>query len=163
MNFRIRLDARKWFSELSGKPPFRTDFDIFYFCLMAGLLSGRLEQAQGGPAAEITDTFTEEYKAQRNLIIALLVIADLKAHGIDIREKKAVRDTMRTLLDPVSPTGLSDTGTRLMNSYASGGYDYLAETRSSKPYMADEFLRDFVQLTESTAAQSSLVATIPGS
>src|SRR5690349_9053913 len=134
MNFRVRLDARKWFDQIRDKLPFKTDFDIFYFCLMAGLLAGRVEQGQGAASAEITDNFTEEYKSQRNLIVGLLVIADLKAHGIDVREKNAVRDTMKTLLDPFSLTGLSDTGVRLMNSYASGGYDYLAETRSSKPY-----------------------------
>ena len=40
MNFRVRLDARKWFDQIREKAPFKTDFDIFYFCLIAGLLAG---------------------------------------------------------------------------------------------------------------------------
>jgi hypothetical protein len=47
-----------------------------------------------------------------------------------------------------------------MNSYSSGGYDYLAETRSSKPYMAEEFLRDFMQLTENAVASGPLVEAL---
>lgn len=158
MNFRVRLDAKKWFDQIRDKPPFKTDFDIFYFCLMAGLLAGRPDQGQGSASTEITDTFTEDYKPQRNLIIGLLVIADLKARGIDVQEKSEVRDTMKNLLDPISPNGLSDEGVRRMNAYSSGGYDYLASARSSKPYSAEEFLRDFVQLTQAAAASGSLLS-----
>ncbi|MDE0422288.1 MAG: hypothetical protein OXK76_15595 [Gammaproteobacteria bacterium] len=33
-----------------------------------------------------------------------------------------------------------------MNAYASGGYDYLAESRDSAPASPEEFIRDFVGL-----------------
>jgi len=35
-----------------------------------------------------------------------------------------------------------------MNAYSSGGYDYLAEKRETKPYSGEEFLRDYAQLVE---------------
>ena len=52
MAFRLRQDSQDWFSKIDGKPPIRTKFDLFYFCLLAGLMSGRrTDPAQGGRAA----------------------------------------------------------------------------------------------------------------
>ncbi|GAA0580574.1 hypothetical protein [Rhizomicrobium electricum] len=161
MNFRLRTDAKKWFSEVSGRSPFKTAFDVFYFCLIAGLVSGRhneLGQSENS-SYEITDNFTEEFRAQRNLIIGLLILADLRAHGIDVHEKQSVRNTIQSLLDPHTQTGLSDLGVRLMNEYSSGGCDYLAERRA-KPFLAEEFLRDFVQLVDSAVTSGPLVGDL---
>jgi len=35
-----------------------------------------------------------------------------------------------------------------MNAYASGGYEFLAEQRDTKPASAQEFLRDYVVLID---------------
>ena len=158
MAFRLRQDAKKWFAEISDKQPFKVDFDIYYFCLIAGLVSGRRsEPAQGGRAApEFVNNFTEDYLGARRLIVGLLIIAELTHLGIDLHEKQDVRNTIHGLVDPVSQTGLTDEGMRLLNSYASGGYDYFAEKRSSKPYHAEEFLRDFVQLVGSAIDENKL-------
>jgi hypothetical protein len=56
------------------------------------------------------------------------------------------------LVDPQSPNQLTDDGMRRMNAYASGGYDFLAERRETKPFTGEEFLRDFVQLIDEAAA-----------
>ena len=33
-----------------------------------------------------------------------------------------------------------------MNAYASGGYDFLSESRNTAPASPEEFVRDFVEL-----------------
>ena len=98
--------------------------------------------------------FIEDYRAAQRLIIGLLIFAELKRLGIDLSEKASVRKTIRDLVDPQSPTNLTDEGMRLLNAYASGGYDYLAEMRSSKPYTVEEFLRDFVGLVGKATSEN---------
>lgn len=162
MPFRLREDARKWFSEIEGQFPIKSQFDLYYFCLMAGLTSGRRsEPTHGGrQAPEFVQTFIEDYRAAQRLIIGLLIIAELQRLGIDLHEKGAVRKTIQSLVDPQSPTNLTDEGMRLLNAYASGGYDYISEMRSSKPYTVEEFLRDFVGLVGRAATDNS--AAWPG-
>ena len=163
MPFRLREDVRKWFSEIEGKPPIRSQFDLFYFCLMAGITSGRRsDPTQGGRSApEFVQTFIEDYRAAQRLIIGLLVFVELKRLGIDLHEKASVRKTIRGLVDPQSPTSLTDEGMRLLNAYASGGYDYIAEMRSSKPYTVEEFLRDFVGLVGKATSENPSWAVAP--
>jgi hypothetical protein len=39
--FRIRNDARAWFSQIADFEHFKVEFDQYYLCLMAGFASGR--------------------------------------------------------------------------------------------------------------------------
>ncbi len=158
MAFRLRQDAQKWFSEIDGKPPIRTKFDLFYFCLLAGLMSGRrTDPAQAGRSApEIVNNFVEDYKGVQRLIVGLLIVAELKKKGINLEEKDAVRKTIRSLVDPHTSTDLTDEGMRLLNAYASGGYEYISEQRDAKPFTPEEFLRDFVVLLNEAVASSAL-------
>jgi hypothetical protein len=142
--FRIRNDARAWFSQIADFEHFKVDFDQYYLCLMAGFASGRSTEA--GPSTELVDYFVEEYKSASRFLIGLLVIAELKKSGIDVGERGPVRALFKRLVDPYSPNQLTDEGMRRMNAYASGGYEYLAERRDIKPYSGEEFLRDYVQL-----------------
>jgi hypothetical protein len=165
MPFRMRQDAEKWFSEIEGKAPIRSKFDLFYFCLMAGLMAGRRsDPTHGGRSApEFVNAFIEDYRGSQRLIIGLLIIAELKRLGINLHEKVSVRKTIRDLVEPHSLTSLTDEGMRLLNSYASGGYDYISEQRSSKPYTVEEFLRDFVRLIgEATAVNAHWVSAAGG-
>lgn len=142
--FRMRNDARAWFSHINDFEQFRVDFDQYYLCLMAGFASGR--STEGGASTEMVEAFVEEYKPASRFLIGLLVIAELKKGGIDVSERTAVRALFKRLVDPQSPNSLTDEGMRRMNAYASGGYDYLSERRETKPYSGEEFLRDYVQL-----------------
>ncbi len=142
--FRMRNDARTWFSQINDFEQFRVDFDQYYLCLMAGFASGR--STEGGASTEMVEAFVEEYKPASRFLIGLLVIAELKKGGIDVSERTAVRALFKRLVDPQSPNSLTDEGMRRMNAYASGGYDYLSEQRETKPYSGEEFLRDYVQL-----------------
>lgn len=163
MPFRLRDDARKWFSELEGKPPVKSLFDLYYFCLMAGLTTGRRsDPKQGGRTApEFVQNFIEDFRPAQRLIIGLLIVVELQRLGINLHEKASVRATIRQLVDPQSATNLTDEGMRLLNAYASGGYDYISEMRSSKPYSGDEFLRDFVAFIAKGADQNPMVLTNP--
>ncbi|MEJ0076824.1 MAG: hypothetical protein WDO17_15510 [Alphaproteobacteria bacterium] len=163
MAFRLRQDAEKWFAEIEGRAPLRTKFDLFYFCLMAGLMAGRRSEPThaGRTAPEIVNSFVEDYRGVQRLIVGLLITAELKRLGIDLHEKESVRQTIRTLVDPHTQTDLTDEGMRLINAYASGGYDYIAEQRESKPYAVEEFLRDFVGLVAQAAEANPTWALPP--
>ena len=146
MPFRLREDAERWFRALDGKEPAKTKFDLYYFCLMAGLASGRTSDATGFGAREIIDEFIQDYQPAQRLLIGLLVTAEVRRGGIDLDEKTAVRAVFRRLITPGSKTQLTDEGMRCMNAYASGGYDFLSESRDSAPASPEEFIRDFVGL-----------------
>jgi hypothetical protein len=148
MAFRLRADAEKWFSELDGKEPTRSKFDLYYFCLMVGLASVRhVDPATVGVSAkEFVGDFINDYKPAQRLLIGLLVIAEVKRGGIDLDEKASVRDVFKRLVTPSTVTNLTDEGMRCMNAYASGGYEFLAERRDTRPTSPEEFLRDFLTL-----------------
>lgn len=147
--FRMRNDARTWFKQIADFEHFKTDFDQYYLCLMAGFSSGRSNES--GATTEMVENFVEDYKEASRFLIGLLVMAELKTAGIGILERDSVRDMFKRLVDPHSPNQLTDEGMRRMNAYASGGYDYLSERRETKPYSGDEFLRDYAQLINEAA------------
>lgn len=155
-SFRLRSDAETWFSEVESTPHFRSKFDIYYFCLMAGLASNRSNEVavSGAATRDFIDYFIDDYKAASLLLIGLLVVAEMKYKGIDIQEKVAVRALFKELVDASNGNNyLTEHGMKRMNAYASGGFDFLAENRDTKPYSVDEFLRDYVPLI-TTAMQA---------
>jgi hypothetical protein len=118
---------------------------------MAGLASGRSSNLQSYEnAPEIIDDFIQDYRPAQRLLIGLLVIAEVRKGGIDLQEKAAVREVFKRLVTPDTKTGLTDDdGMRCLNAYASGGYEFLAESRETKPASPEEFLRDYILLMES--------------
>lgn len=146
MPFRLREDAERWFSALDGKEPAKHKFDLYYFCAMAGLASGRTGTVAGLHAREIIDEFIQDYQPAQRLLIGLLVDAEVRRGGINLDEKEAVRAVFRRLVTPESKTQLTEEGMRCMNAYASGGYDFLAAARDAPPVSPEEFIRDFVEL-----------------
>lgn len=148
-SFRLRIDAEKWFSEVERSPHIRSKFDLYYFCLTAGLASGRSNETQltGAGSKEFIDYFIDDYKPASRLLIGLLVIAEMKHKGIDVSEKAAVRELFKSLVDANNGNShLTDDGMRRMNAYASGGFEYLSEQRDSKPFSIEEFIRDYVTI-----------------
>jgi hypothetical protein len=156
-NFRMRQDAENWFSNIQGqKPTIRTKFDLYYFCLMLGLATGRRsEPAKCSEVTDFMDNFVSDYKPYQRLIIGLLIRAELARLGVSVTEKDEVRKLFVDLVSPKSLTNLTDMGMDRLNEYASGGYDYLAESLDSKPHFVEEFLRTYTKLLRSAIAQSS--------
>ena len=148
MPFRLREDAERWFSELDGKEPTKTKFDLYYFCLMIGLASGRSTDLSSSstPAREIVDDFIQDYRPAQRLLIGLLVVAEVRKRGIGLDERTAVRDVFKHLVTPHDKTNLTEEGMRCFNAYASGGYEFLAEHRDTRPSSHEAFLRDFIDL-----------------
>lgn len=129
-------------------------FDFYYFCLIAGLISGRSVDA---PASDLTEHYVDNYKLAGNFLVGLLIVAELKKTGIDLFEKDAVRNQIRRLVDPRSPNQLTDEGMRRINSYANGGYERLAESRDTKPYSGEEFLVDYTKILDEIYEDASQV------
>jgi len=156
-NFRMRRDAENWFSHIQDQKPIRTKFDLYYFCLMVGLATGRKsEPAKRCPEfTDFTDNFVSEYKPYQRLIIGLLIRAELSRLGVSVMEKDEVRKLFVDLVNPQNPTNLTDVGMDRLNEYSSGGYDYLAEKLDSKPYHVEEFLRTYAKLLRGAIEQNS--------
>ncbi len=152
--FKIRNDAEKWFSEIERSAHIRSKFDLYYFCLMAGFASGRSSEVGlvGTGSKEFIDYFIDDYKAASRLLIGLLVVAEMNYKGIDVTEKSSVRALFKQLVDASNGNNhLTEEGMKRMNCYASGGFEYLAERRDTKPYSSEEFLRDYVALIAEAA------------
>ncbi|MGD1804197.1 hypothetical protein ACP6PL_01975 [Dapis sp. BLCC M126] len=148
-SFQLRLDVDEWFSNINkGKTQqIKTDFDLYYFCLMMGLATkSKNNPSERCQCRDFIDYFVSDYKNQRNLIIGLLFRAELENMGISLDEKDATKKQLLKLIDPSSQTNLTDEGIDKMNAYASGGFDYLREKFGSKPYHLEDFLQSYVKI-----------------
>lgn len=147
-SFRIRHDTRDWFSKLKKqKPPINTDFDLYYLCLMMGLASKNKNTPDPSHSTDFRDRFVKQHEHQQNLIIGLLIQAELSDYGLTLDDKNQAKKIVDKLIDPNSITNLTDTGMDKMNAYASGGFDYL-QSEMLKPHFAEEFLIRYVRLLQ---------------
>jgi hypothetical protein len=145
--FRLRNDAEDWFKKVEKGPK----FDVYYYCVIIGILNNNRNEPAGVVSTDIVSNFINDYKAYQNLIIGLLIISELKKVGINISEKDAVRKELQSLLSPQGETGLSDRGVQLLNHYASGGFEHIRDSKSTKPESRDEFMLDFIEMVGQAA------------
>jgi hypothetical protein len=155
MSFRLRTDAEKWFSEIEGELPLK--FDIYYFCLMAGLVGIRRAPLTSNDKPAFVDDFPGDYKLQQNLLLAGLIdaeLSDLLGRAVTSKDKPAVHRAVSELLtaDGAS-THLSPTGAARMNEYASGGFDLLFERMIDKPRRLETFVRSYAKLLADVEAE----------
>lgn len=148
-SFRIREDALKWLSEVQRTLPSSSIFDLYYFCVMAGLSSGRAEELIA-PSHEMVDYFINDYKPAESFVVGMLVVAELKRGRIDLSEEGAVRSVFRNLVDGQGSNPLTAEGMNRLNAYANGGYEYLAEKIEHRPQSAEEFLRFYAEVIAET-------------
>lgn len=150
-SFRIRNDAKDWFSKIKkpakDTPPINTDFDLYYLCLMMGLASKNKNTPNASHSTDFRDRFVKQHEHQKNLIIGLLIQAELSDNGLTLDDKSQAKKILTKLVDPNSITNLTDTGMDKMNAYASGGFDYL-QSKMLKPHYAEEFLISYVKLLQ---------------
>lgn len=149
-DFRLRTEARKWFSELRDSRAFRVDFDIFYFCFMAGVAGGQKVSVQQSETAQLVDYFPERYKGRGRQLVAMFLARELHELGIDVTQREVVNSAISKLIDPHAPNFLSDEGVKQFNSYASGGYELLTDWFDDKPRHLDTFLRAFKLFIDET-------------
>jgi hypothetical protein len=156
MAFRLRQDTEDWFSQISKQKPIEFKFDLYYFCLMLGLASGRSSppSSRCNMISEgFVDNFVIAYRPYQRLIVGLLLTAELSSLGVSINESDYVRKKLLELVDPVAPTNLTELGMTKLNEYVSGGFDYLTEHIDAKPYHVEEFLQTYVKLLRIAASE----------
>ena len=141
--FRLRADAESWFKHVANKPPLKTKFDLYYFCLMAGLASQR--RSSPSDAQGFVDSMPEDYKQVQEMIVGILLLTEIDRLGVELTERDDVRRILETVVDT---SGLSTEGVAKLNEYASGGFDVIQEQGFSQPYHLPEFLLAYNQLLQ---------------
>jgi hypothetical protein len=150
--FRIRENARSWFKELRDEKMFRTDFDSFYFCFIAGVAVRRKQSISSEETAELVDYFPDRYAMRSKLLVALFLTRELQELGVIMSEKGAVHAAIAGLVSPDAQNHLSDSGVREFNRYAHGGFDVLLDWYDERPRSLDTFLLVFKQRIDAALA-----------
>lgn len=135
--FKLRSEARDYFKNI--RPQLELDFDVFYFCLQAGL-AARRKAEEPEQATDLVDYFPGDYKRSGRLIVALFLGRELHELGVPMTERTLVYKAIRGFIDPLSPSHLSDAGTKQMNRYAYGGYEVLSEWFDERPRQLETFM-----------------------
>jgi len=150
--FRLRKDARKWFKELEhGFDSDAPQFEMFYFCLIAGLAARKKIDVPAADTAELVDYFPGEFRAKGRVIVAWFLARELAALGIQMTEKRALHTSISQLVDPLSPSHLSEAGVKEMNRYSFGGFEVLTEWLEDSPRAIETFLPLFKAKIDSVA------------
>jgi len=145
MPFRLRRDTRKWFQDISKD--FELDFDMYYLCLVAGLAAGgRRSEVKASDTTELVDTFPGSYREKGRTIIALFLATEIERVGISKDDREAVHKQIRDLVDPRTPSQLSEIGMRQMNQVSYGGFDALTEEFDDRPRSLESFLVNFQKI-----------------
>jgi hypothetical protein len=145
MAFRLAKKASNWFRHIRNDNGFEMEFDSYYFCLIAGLHSGKNPGLSNSDSSEIVQNFPQAYRANRHLILALFLNAELKNLGISLVERSALNKQLTELINPISTTGLSDEGMKALNRYAYGGFLVLQDHFPEPPRSLDGFLVGYYQ------------------
>ena len=149
MEFRIRLDARRWFRGIRSdlRAPSGTsaapDFDAFYFCYVAGLAGMQKRDVPTAETASLVDNFPGPYRSRGRVLVALFLMKELELLGVEITEKSTVHTEISRLVDPSASNFLSDIGVREFNKYGYGGFEVLLDWFSERPRSLESFVRRF--------------------
>jgi len=153
MYFQFRNDAEKWFQGIEKY--FEVKFDLYYFCFIAGIASGRKVSPKSSDVTDLVENFPGPFKSSARLIIGLFLRAELLSLGINMEDRLSVNKTILEYIDPDSPSNLSDKGIRLMNQYSHGGFDALREHFDDRPRHLDTFFRKFTKCIEELRKQNT--------
>ena len=125
MPFRLRRDARDWFKDIQRS--FDIEFDVYYLCFIAGVTERRKAEVPTSGTSELVDYFPGSYKSKGRTIVSLFLSREVAAQGIALTERAALHNAIRKLVDPLSPSHLSDEGMKEFNKYSYGGFEVLTE------------------------------------
>ncbi|MFC1954002.1 hypothetical protein ACFLU7_00390 [Chloroflexota bacterium] len=140
MPFRIPRKALNEFFKLI-RNEVDLEFDLYYFCFMAGIATGRKETIP--ESMDVVAYFPGEYRHRGKLLIALFLYSEMKQLGVKMNEKSHIYSEISRLVNPESQDHLSDEGLREFNRYAQGGYKVLEEWFDNRPQSLEAFLRRF--------------------
>lgn len=142
MAFKMRAEVDDWFRNIFKKGPIQTKFDLYYFCLMAGLAEGKTEPAVN--ATEFVDSFVRDYQPNRRLILGLMILAEAARLGLNTSDRAEVEKLMKKYLDAAHPAQLTELGFECLNDYAQAGFIAISEAlQGNKPHQVETFLHWF--------------------
>ena len=150
MDFMLRKDSREWFKGIrddkGGRVAARLDldFDIFYFCFVAGVLRGRKLDLPSSETTALVENFPGQYKTRGRLLVALFLSQELVGClGVDLGARNEVYAEVSAMLRHDAQNFLSDQGVRELNKYAHGGFQVLLDELEDQPQSLDSFLIEF--------------------
>jgi hypothetical protein len=153
--FRLSNEAKHWFAELRrNRAGFDMDFDAYYFCLLAGIISNRKADVPTTESTELVDHFPGRYRSRGKLLIALFLARQLASAGVAMEEKSAVHSVVSELVDPSTASNLSSTGQAEFNRFAFGGLGVLREWFLDRPERSHVFIRRFMEKLDEAIASS---------
>lgn len=144
MAFRLREDARVWFQLIFPKGK-SLDYDIYHLCFIAGLTTGKKAEVSGTDAPVFYDSFPGEYRQRGRLLVAAFLTCEIRALGVSMGDRRALHAAIHRLVDPLSPSHLSDQGLKEFNKYSFGGFDALTSWFDERPRNIETFLPEFHQ------------------
>jgi hypothetical protein len=138
MPFQLRQATRDWFRHIEDD--FDLAFDMYYFCLIAGLVEGERTTVDSDKTSELVSRFPGDYQEKSRYIVALYLSQELRSLGVDFSDRETLHDQISYLIDSMKPSRLSSEGMRRMNQYSYGGLVVLKEWFDEKPRSLEEFL-----------------------
>ena len=153
MAFKLKEQAFKWFKHIDRVPPLNTQFDLYYMCLLVGLVSGKPDNP--GQSQDFVDHFVGDYKPYKRIIVGLLLHVELKHFGIALSESDEIKQKIELLFDSTDNM-LTKDGFEKLNSYASGGFNIIFSHIVDKPRDTAEFLLQYSDLLKSEIEISSI-------
>ena len=142
--FRVSNDAKVWFRHLRRNAALQTDFDILYFCFIAGIISNRQRDLTHDETSELTVSFPDSYKAKSRLLVGLFLKAKLDDLGTSLSERAQVHEDISNFVAPDSPNHMSATGVKEFCRYSHGGFEVLRDDWfENEPMKLETFLRKY--------------------
>jgi hypothetical protein len=138
MPFQLRQATRDWFRHIEDD--FDLAFDMYYFCLIAGLVEGKRTTVDSDRTSELVNRFPGDYQEKSRYIIALYLSRELQSLGVDFSDREMLHNQISNLIDSMRSSRLSPEGMRRMNQYSYGGLDVVKEWFDEKPRSIENFL-----------------------
>jgi len=156
--FRLRREAEHWFKHIRNSNGISLDFDSYYYCFMAGLATGQKNDMKGEDSRsqsekpkDLVDNFPDRYKPMGKILVALFLRQEIAQMGVSLDCRDEVYQVVQNLIQPDSPSFLTDQGVKEFNKYAFAGYDVLTEWFPDQPRELDTFLRTFKRKIDEVA------------
>lgn len=131
MAFKLPKDAKSYFKLIDNQnddhAKFKTYFDKYYLCLMLGLYQRELGLDEEVSKEVFVTNFIDDYKDKANIIIGLLIDAELERKEIKAQDRKSVEKVVLDLIDENAPTNLSGHAIEQLNKYAAGGMSIIRD------------------------------------
>lgn len=132
MSFRLPKDTREYFKLMDNRSDedgfkLKIMFDKYYLCLMLGLDKAKLGSEDDLEPATFIDQYPVLYSENRNIILGLLIDAEMRRRGILSEDKDRIESLMLEIIDENSSTKLNENGMNLMNCYAVKGMEIIRD------------------------------------